>query len=319
MKKFILTLGPSLGGDVEVCAIHQDDFIYRINGAHGTKDTIAKSIKKLRETLRDAEILMDLPGNKIRTAISGDGVRLKKGETFTLKRQNFNFDGFLDIAKKGDEVFANDSVFRFEVVANNGEEIEFLSHSDGILTNGKGMHIRGINEKLPFLFKRDLELIELAHEFRLNYIGASFVRDERDFLELRGKLSKDIEIFCKVETRSAVDNLAGILKNANYILIDRGDLSTEIGLIKIPRFEKYIIEQAHLRGVKVFLATQALKNMELNPLPTIAEIESLYNIFKSGVYGLQLSEETAVGKWIRECVNVLNDMSKEVESEKILL
>lgn len=319
MQKFILTLGPSLGGNINVSQIHQDNFIYRINGAHGTKDSISQMIKKLRDCVFDAEILMDLPGNKIRTAIAGDGVELKKGCNFKLKRDNFNFEGFLDIANVGDEVFANDSVFRFEVVKNTGDEIEFLSHSDGILTNGKGMHIRGINKKLPFLFKRDLELIDLAHEFRLNYIGASFVRNENDFLELRDKLSENIEIFCKVETLSAVDNLAQILKYANYILIDRGDLSTEIGLVKIPRFQRYIIEQAHLRGVKVFLATQTLKNMEIKPVPTIAEIESLYNIFKSGVFGLQLSEETAVGLWIKECVCILNDMGKEVESEKILL
>lgn len=319
MQKFILTLGPSLGEQIKVSEIHQDNFIYRINGAHGTKNSISQMIKKLRDLIPDAQILMDLPGNKIRTAIKGDGVELKKDFIFKLRRENFNFEGFLDIAKVGDEVFANDSVFRFEVVKNTGDEIEFLSYSDGILTNGKGMHIRGINQKLPFLFKRDLELIDLAHEFRLNYIGASFVRNENDFLELRNKLSKDIEIFCKVETLSAVENLVEILKYASYILIDRGDLSTEIGLVKIPRFQRYIIEQAHLRGVKVFLATQALKNMESKPVPTIAEIESLYNIFKSGVFGLQLSEETAVGLWIKECISILNNMNKEVESEKILL
>lgn len=319
MQKFILTLGPSLGGKVCVSKIHQDNFIYRINGAHGTQDSISKIIKNVRDQVPSAEILMDLPGNKIRTAIKGDGIELKKGHNFKLKRENFNFDGFLDIAKIGDGVYANDSVFYFEVVKNSGDEIEFLSHSNGILTNGKGMHIRGLNKQLPFLFKRDLELIDLAHEFKLDYIGASFVRNENDFLELRDKLNKDIEIFCKVETMAAVENLAKILKYANYILIDRGDLSTEIGLSKIPRFQKYIIEQAHLRGVNVFLATQALKNMEVNPLPTIAEIESLYNIFKSGVFGLQLSEETAVGSWVKECVAVLNDMSKETESEKILL
>lgn len=86
---------------------------------------------------------------------------------------------------------------------------------------------------------------------------------------------------------------------------------------KIPRFQKYIIEKALFTDVKVFLATQILKGMEAKPIPTIAEVEALYNIYKVGVYGVQMSEETAVGEYVLNCVNVLREMIAEVESEKI--
>lgn len=71
--------------------------------------------------------------------------------------------------------------------------------------------------------------------------------------------------------------------------------------------------------MKVFLATQILKNMETRPIPTIGEIEALYEIYKSGVYGVQMSEETAVGQYVQNCVKVLRDMEEEVRSESILL
>jgi pyruvate kinase len=103
-----------------------------------------------------------------------------------------------------------------------------------------------------------------------------------------------------------------------YILVDRGDLSTDIGIINIPRYQKFIIEKAEYYDVKVFLATQVLKNMESKPLPTIGEIEALYEIYKSGVYGVQMSEETAVGKYVKETVNVLHDMFDVVNEEKII-
>lgn len=93
-----------------------------------------------------------------------------------------------------------------------------------------------------------------------------------------------------------------------YILVDRGDLSTDIGIMNIPRYQKYIVGKAQYHDVKVFLATQVLKNMELRPIPTIGEIEALYEIYKSGVCGVQMSEETAVGKYVREMAAVLNDM-----------
>ena len=57
--------------------------------------------------------------------------------------------------------------------------------------------------------------------------------------------------------------------------------------------------------------------METKPLPTIGEIEALYEIMKSGVYGVQMSEETAVGRYVVECVELLNQMDQEVMSEKI--
>ena len=59
--------------------------------------------------------------------------------------------------------------------------------------------------------------------------------------------------------------------------------------------------------------------METKPLPTIGEIEALYDIMKSGVYGVQMSEETAVGRYVPECVALLNEMSAEVEKETIHL
>lgn len=104
-----------------------------------------------------------------------------------------------------------------------------------------------------------------------------------------------------------------------YILVDRGDLSTDIGIEKIPRFQKYIIEKAPYFDVKVFLETQVLKNMETRPIPTIGEIEALYEIIKSGVYGVQMSEETAVGRYVPERIQLLDQMDQEVRAEKIIL
>ena len=114
-----------------------------------------------------------------------------------------------------------------------------------------------------------------------------------------------------------MNDINHILPLVEYILVDRGDLSTDIGIINIPRYQKYIIEKAQYYDVRVFLATQVLKNMELKPIPTIGEIEALYEIYKSGVYGVQMSEETAVGKYVKETVRVLNDMYQSVNDETI--
>ena len=136
--------------------------------------------------------------------------------------------------------------------------------------------------------------------------------------EAKMLLAENIKIISKIETLDAVNDINNILPLVEYILVDRGDLSTDIGIINIPRYQKYIIEKAQYYDVRVFLATQILKNMESKPIPTIGEIEALYEIYKSGVYGVQMSEETAVGKYVKETVAILNDMFSSVEKETLI-
>ena len=57
--------------------------------------------------------------------------------------------------------------------------------------------------------------------------------------------------------------------------------------------------------------------METNPIPTIAEINDLYTVSKQGVYGIQLSEETAMGKYVENCVAILEKMNDNLVMESI--
>lgn len=319
MKKFILTVGPALGTEVPLKDVHNDKNIYRINGAHGSVEDIEKTIQNIRAQIPDSEILLDLPGNKVRTANITEGIKLEKGKTFTLSCDHFNYPDFYRHLKPGMTAWANDSIFEFEVVSADANGIVFLSKSDGVLINNKGVHVRGIHKDIPFLFEKDRKLIDLANRYRLDYVGLSFVRSPENVKEAAALINKDTKIISKIETIDAVEHLQEILSLVKYILVDRGDLSTDIGIIKIPRFQKYIIEKALYANVNVFLATQVLKSMETKPLPTIGEVEALYEIMKSGVYGVQMSEETAVGRYVSECVAMLNQMSQEVESETIQL
>lgn len=319
MKKFILTVGPALLREVPVREIHDNRNIYRINGAHGSIEDIEGCIAEIRSQVSDAEILMDLPGNKVRTKdLPGDGIELVKGEEFSIPSGCFNYPDFYRHLKPGMTAWANDSVFEFEVVRADSDRITFLSKSDGVLINGKGVHIRGMHKDIPFLFEKDRELIRVANKYHLEYAGLSFVRSAENVKEAKALLNNGICVISKIETLDAVNDINNILPLVEFILVDRGDLSTDIGIINIPRYQKYIIEKAQYFDVKVFLATQVLKNMESKPIPTIGEVEALYEIYKSGVFGVQMSEETAVGKYVRETIAVLNDMFESVKKETII-
>lgn len=319
MKKFILTVGPALLHEVPLKEIHDDRNIYRINGAHGSIEDIEGYIAEIRSQVPGAAILMDLPGNKVRTRnVPNNGIELVKGEEFSIPSQCFNYPEFYRHLRPGMTAWANDSVYEFEVVSADADRITFLSKSDGVLINGKGVHIRGMHKDIPFLFEKDRELIRVANKYQLEYVGLSFVRSADNVREAKALLSEGIRVISKIETKDAVSDINNILPLVKYILVDRGDLSTDIGIMNIPRYQKYIIEKAQYYDVKVFLATQVLKNMESKPIPTIGEVEALYEIYKSGVYGVQMSEETAVGKYVRETVAVLNDMFESVKEETVI-
>lgn len=319
MQKFILTVGPALLHEVSLTEIHGNKNIYRINGAHGSIADIEEYIEEIRNQIPGAAILMDLPGNKVRTKnVPDNGIELIKGEKFTIPNTCFNYPSFYRHLQPGMIAWANDSIFEFEVLGVDEEKITFLSKSDGVLINGKGVHVRGMHKDIPFLFEKDKELIQVANKYHLEYVGLSFVRSAENVEEVKSLLADNIKVISKIETLDAVNDINRILPLVEYILVDRGDLSTDIGIINIPRYQKYIIEKAQYYDVKVFLATQILKNMESRPIPTIGEIEALYEIYKSGVYGVQMSEETAVGKYVKETVSVLNHMFESVKQETII-
>lgn len=315
MKKLIITVGPSFLYDNIIKNNHQENYIYRINGAHGNIKEIEHYINIIRNQVKNAKILIDLPGNKIRTHSIDEPIILKKGHSFYLSFEQFNFKNFYKYIKVGDVVYANDSIFRFEVKSIKDGFIEFLSFSEGVLLNNKGMHIRGINEKLPFLFEKDKELIELANLYEISFVGLSFVRNIDDVKLAKENINSNVIV--KIETKKAIENLNSILNYNDYFLIDRGDLSTEIGLVNLAKYQRLIIEKALSKNKKLFLATQFLKNMENSPIPSIAEIIDLVNTLKLGIYGIQLSEEIAIGKYPLECLKIVNEALKSIEEESL--
>ncbi|MFC2121403.1 pyruvate kinase [Bacteroidota bacterium] len=317
MKKLIITVGPSLFDKTNLSQIHQDSHIYRINCAHIDPESLAKTIQYIRNYIPKADILIDLPGNKIRTSDLLKQLPVYQGKDLVLKNTDINYHELYKLLTIGHSVYADDSTIHFTIKKINKNEVVLYSHSDGILKKNKGLHIRGIHSKIPFLFKKDIEIIKIANFMQVKFIGLSFVRSVKDIKYAEQFIDNDIILISKVETQAAVENLTSILNYVDHILVDRGDLSTEVGIERIPYYQKYIIDKAVYNNNKIFLATQFLKNMETNPIPTFPEVIDLYNTLMLGIYGIQLSEETAVGKFPVECLNLVNSIQNEIIAQKI--
>lgn len=316
----IVTLGPSILNDPgKLEEIHASGpCFFRINGAHSDAETASITIDRVKALIPEASILIDLPGNKIRTAILDEPVRLIKGENFMLYPHQLNYPGFCSLVKSGAVVHANDAVYEFEVLESSENGVLFKSRSDGMLHSNKGLHVPGINASIPFLFKRDLDLLELSCRKNLGHVSLSFVRDARDVELARTKLDdfggQNVNLIAKIETASAVANIDEIAPLVAALNIDRGDLSADVGLLALPAMIDKVVARAFEHEVPIFLATQFLKNMEESPVPLLSEICDMHRVMKSGLAGIQLSEETAIGRFPVECVKLVFDLLREVES-----
>ncbi len=265
----------------------------------------------MRAEVPQAELLLDLPGNKIRTSQIDEPIVVSEGEHFYLGNNQFNYSDFYKCLNPHDTVLANDSTLKFEVVEITDSHIKFLSYSNGILENNKGFTVKGVSTKLPFLFEKDLQLIQLATKLEVARIGLSFVRTKEDVENAKKKISFS-KMIVKIETQSAVDHLDEILASNDYFLIDRGDLSSEIGLVHLAQYQDQILKRAKALNKNIFLATQFLKNMEKYSIPSISEAIDLVNTVQKGIYGIQLSEETAIGNYPLKCLEFIAEVRKHV-------
>lgn len=293
--------------------------ILRINGAHASEQDAARLIRTIRESVgHRAKILVDLPGNKIRTANLRHPLTVEAGETFRLEAGHFNYPGFLAHLKPGDALIASDGRLRFIVEACTEEQATLTPVFGGVLETNKGVHLVGHHPPLPFLFAHDHALIQVAKEQGADFVGLSYVRQASQVEEARNLLQgSPVEFICKIETREACDELDRILPLTKYVLVDRGDLSSEIGLYRMPRMERLIASHAAEQGVKMYVATQILYNMVRYPIPLMAEVSALHDL-ATYADGLQLSDETAIGQYPFEALEVVREMRETAGRERAI-
>jgi pyruvate kinase len=289
--------------------------IARVNGAHGSLDDVKAMILGLKRDLpRGVEILLDLPGNKIRTDNIGEPLALAAGQEFVLKPQNLTYRPLYKSLKQGDMISAADGTIRLEVLAVEGEDVKTLVIVGGRLGNRKGVNVRGIHANIPFDFERDIALLNIAIETRIDYVGLSFVRKVEHVRRIRAELvGTGIRTLAKIETSEALEHLDQILKESDLVMLDRGDLEADIGRENVPLTQKLVLRRAEALGVPVVIASQFLTSMMAKPLPFMAEVSDVANAVLDGAAILMLSEETAVGDYPFDCIATMKSVAQAVE------
>jgi pyruvate kinase len=188
--------------------------------------------------------------------------------------------------------------------------------TDGLIGDNKAVVIVPVLARkldIPPLSKKDYRSLEIGLRAGVGHVAVSFVRSAETVHHARRQTDGKMKIIAKIECVDALERLDEIIDAADYLLIDRGDLSKEIPIERIPFTQKAIIVQARRRDVGVFVATNLLETMVEKRKPTRAEVHDVINTIADGAYGLVLAAETAIGKHPLACVNMLERLIRQAE------
>lgn len=293
----------------------------RFNFAHGSAVEFLDILEIAKEIKNEIKIILDLSGTKVRVSNSFEYIyKVYDGEEvyfcgedkyeeiknniskMKIKIIPLNIEN--KILAKGDysQIGIKENTMIFNVIDKKKGFIRVSTLKGGIIRKGKGCNIKNLERRTFFLSEKDKEAINWGIDNKVDVICQSFVEDKEDILEIKSFINKnklrgtDVKIWAKIETLNGVNNIQGIIDESDGIVIGRGDLIPETSIEDTPIYEEIILREVIKKGKEIIIATHLFNSMKSGKMPSISEVESIYNFIKAGATGFILAGETSIGK-----------------------
>ena len=336
--KIIATLGPSSTSKTKIKSLIQAGVnVFRVNFSHAIHSEIKQTVKDIREVSsllnRHISILGDLQGPKIRLGIVEEGVVVKKSDTISITTKiiekgnntlvSINYPDFPKDVSKNEIILIDDGKLILKVIkTNNLDLVETKVVQGGALKSKKGVNLPNTNISLPALTDKDKKDALFAIENCFDWIALSFVRTKKDVKQLEKLINKNsdfkIPIIAKIEKPEAIENMSGILKAADGLMVARGDLGLEIPAEEVPLKQKLLVKKAKQARKPIIIATQMMESMIDSLTPSRAEVNDVANSVMDGADAVMLSGETSVGKYPVEVVKTMGKIIGGVENSPLI-
>ena len=309
MAKIIVTVGPaSIKSSVLKDLLQAGAESFRINLSHSDR----QSLKSYFEAIQSEGIIpaVDTQGAQLRVEDLPNHPIFKKGETIKLyfeepqsiDKNSANFICF-NHPEAASQIEVGD-IFKIDfdglLVKAQSQLSEYCWKAEviaeGKVVMNRAVDIQGKVLDLSPLTQFDEYALEYAQQNQCREVYASFVSCAQDVLKIRSHLRPGVKLISKIESARGVANALEIINASDAILIDRGDLSREISIPSIPMAVRSIVQMALKHKCPVYVATNILDSMMSSNLPSRAEISDIYTLLDSGVSGLVLAAEVAIGK-----------------------
>ncbi|MDZ7744693.1 MAG: pyruvate kinase [Candidatus Saccharibacteria bacterium] len=292
----------------------------RLNFSHGTHEEREKQIKWIRKAAakygKPIAIIQDLQGPKVRLGDFEGIVNVAESQSFSFKyKADYDESGVLptqyDLSKKvkrGERLYLYDGKIRMTITSVRDGVVHARAENDGILIKRKGINLPDTDFGGDILTKKDRQDIVFGSTNDIDYVALSFVQHAGDIKKLRTLLrglGSSARIIAKIETKAAVDNLEPIVKEADAVMVARGDLAIETLAESVPIVQRQIIGLGAQYSTPTIVATQMLATMTELPEPTRAEVSDVATAVIVSTDAVMLSDETANGQYPIQSVKVM--------------
>lgn len=310
--KIICTLGPSSLNSEFLKYSRKNIDLLRLNMSHLDITSLKKNIQYIKKKT-NCPVCIDTEGAQIRSK-SRNKKFFKINDVFNISNGSKQLLGLYpsyisDKLKPGDTLNIGFDGLKVKIIKKNNRFLKAKVNSEGYLETNKGIHLENRKIRLKCLTEKDLEAIKIGKINNIKNFALSFANNVDD-VKYFNKITnnKNNNIF-KIETEESVEKFLQIIKEGNNFLIDRGDLSKDISVYKIPETQRKLIKiKKKYKNKKVFIATNLLESMIENSYPTRAEANDIYSCLEMGADGLVLAAETAIGKNPIECIKFIKEM-----------
>jgi pyruvate kinase len=327
--KIVATIGPATRSPDMVAALIQFGMDgARLNMSHGTHEDHARTAELVREAEKEAgrpvALIGDLQGPKLRVSDIDGVIGLADGDSVVIAGDDVAQADDIPVSpavlgsvlQPGNDVLIDDGHVRLRVQKVERGRARCEVVVGGAVSANKGVNLPGIPLPIPSLTRKDLDDLDAALGFGVDYVALSFVRSSADVRALRTLIEArgaHAWVIAKIEKAEAVAVLDDILAEAHGVMVARGDLGVEIGAAEVPLLQKRIIVRSLEYGKPVITATQMLESMIHSPEPTRAEASDVANAILDGTSAIMLSGETAIGEYPIEAVRVMDRIALAVE------
>ena len=198
--KIVCTLGPASRDEkVMEGMLRAGMNVARLNFSHGTHEEHRKTIETFRK-VRDrldipAAVLLDTKGPEIRLGDFENGSEtIEEGQIFTLTSEECRgsksrvcttYKALPSQVEPGTRILIDDGRIRLEVTETTETEVVCRVLAGGKVSNRKGVNIPGKSLDLEYISPGDRQDILFGIRMDVDYVAASFVRNEDDVKQLR--------------------------------------------------------------------------------------------------------------------------------------
>jgi pyruvate kinase len=327
--KIVATVGPA-SREPEVLARMVDAGldVARLNFSHGSVEEHAETVTRVRDAAsragRQVAVLQDLPGPKLRIGLLRDNhAELKAGDHLTFEcdgmregdstRMPISWDGLADAVQEGDVLYLADGAVRLRVAAARpgDREVDTVVEVGGSVASRQGLNVPGETASLPAVPQEDLDLLGAGARMGVDMIALSFVRHAGDVEHVRSHTR--LPLIAKIEKPQAVQRLEEIVRAADCVMVARGDLGIELRIEEVPLVQKQVLALAGALARPSITATQMLDSMVTSSRPTRAEVADVANAILDGTDAVMLSQESAVGEYPVEAVEMMAVIAERAE------